>query len=156
MRRVGRVWTAAEWVGFQFHGHNITHIDALCHGSFDAEMYNGIPANAVNVTRGATKLSVTAGTHDFTTRGVLLDIAAVRGVPWLDSGEGVFPDDLEEAERRQGVVVREGDFVIIHTGHAQRIVDEGIVPKEMGWPGWHAASLPWIHERGVVAIGADL
>jgi hypothetical protein len=42
---------------------------------------------------------------------ILLDVASVREVPWLEPGQGVFPDDLEEAERRQGVRVRAGDAV---------------------------------------------
>ena len=29
---------AAEWIGMQFHGNTITHIDALCHNSVDARM----------------------------------------------------------------------------------------------------------------------
>jgi hypothetical protein len=40
----------------------------------------------------------------------------VRDVPWLEPGQGVFPDDLEEAERRQGVRVRSGDAVLLRTG----------------------------------------
>lgn len=156
LARAGRVSTAIEWVGLQFHGHNITHVDALSHGALDAKMYNGFPANRVTATRGATRLAVTSATDALVTRGVLLDIAAVRGREWLDSGDGVFPEDLEQAEARQGVEVREGDCVLLHTGHSLRIQREGIVPHEDGWPGWHAACLPWIHERKVAMIAADL
>ena len=34
------------------------------------------------------------------------------------TGQGVFPDDLEEAQRRQGVRVRPGDAVLLRTGTA--------------------------------------
>ena len=156
LARNGRIATAIEWVGLQFHGHNITHVDALSHGSLDARMFNGFPAHRVTATRGATRLAVTAASDALVTRGVLLDMTGVRDKEWLDSGEGVFPADLEEAEERQGVRVREGDFVLLHTGHSVRVAREGIVPVGEGWPGWHAACLPWLHERKVAAIGADL
>jgi kynurenine formamidase len=156
MKRTGRVWTAAEWIGMQFHGHNITHIDAPSHGSFDRKMYNGFDAHRVNVSRGATKLATPLASGRIATRGVLLDIPAVRGVDWLREGDGVFPADLEAAEQRQGVQVREGDFALLYTGSSKRRRTEGIWDYEhVGQPGWDAACLPWLHERGVCAIGAD-
>ena len=53
-------------------------------------------------------------------RGVLLDIPRLRGVPWLEPGEHVFPEDLEAAEREQGVRVGPGDILLVRTGHARR------------------------------------
>ena len=51
-------------------------------------------------------------------RGVLLDIARLHGVPWLEAGMHVHGEDLEEAERRQGTTVRQGDILLLRTGHA--------------------------------------
>src|SRR6185503_9771771 len=62
----------------------------------------------VDAATGSAWTAVTAAANGIVTRGVLLDIARVRDVPWLEPGQGVFPDDLEEAERRQGVRVRCG------------------------------------------------
>src|SRR6266545_4736007 len=88
------------------------------------------------------------------TRGVLLDIARVRDVPWLEPGQSVFPDDLEEAERRQGVRVRSGDAVLLRTGYG-RVRHEAGAAGGFTQAGWHASCLPWLHEREVALIGAD-
>ena len=55
----------------------------------------------------------------FVTRGVLLNIAALHGVRWLDRGHGVRPEELEAAEAAQGVRVRPGDALMIHTGNVE-------------------------------------
>jgi kynurenine formamidase len=54
-------------------------------------------------------------------RGVLLDLPRLRGVPWLEPGEHIFPEELEAAEREQRVTVEEGDILLVRTGHARRL-----------------------------------
>ncbi|MET7706428.1 cyclase family protein [Micromonospora sp. NPDC005413] len=71
-----------------------------------------------------------------------------------DPGQGVFPDDLEEAERRQGVRVRSGDAVLLRTGYGRARHEAGEA-SVFTQAGWHASCLPWLHERGVALIGAD-
>jgi kynurenine formamidase len=66
----------------------------------------------------------------------------------------VFPDDLEEAERRQGVRVRSGDAVLLRTGYG-RVRHEAGEASGFTQAGWHASCLPWLHERDVALIGAD-
>jgi kynurenine formamidase len=72
----------------------------------------------------------------------------------LEPGQGVFPDDLEEAERRQGVRVRSGDAVLLRTGYG-RVRHEGGAAAGFRQAGWHASCLPWLQEREVALIGAD-
>jgi kynurenine formamidase len=146
---------AAEYMGFVFHGVNVTHIDALSHVFWDAQSYNGGPAELVNAMFGATNLAVTAMRDGVLTRGVLVDVAAARGVPWLEPGEGVFPEDLAAAEARQGITVGEGDAVLLRTGYGRRKRERGPIPMHEGQAGWHVASLPWLRDRGVAAIGCD-
>ena len=43
-------------------------------------------------------------------RGVLLDIPKLRGVKWLEPGEAV--EELEEAEKAQGVSLGQGDMLV--------------------------------------------
>ena len=94
-----------EYFGCVFHGINITHIDALSHVFWDRQSYNGKPAELVNCMFGATNLAVTSLADGIFTRGVLIDVPVVRGVDWLQPGEGVFPADLEAAEKRAGTTV---------------------------------------------------
>lgn len=119
-------------------------------------MYNGVDASRVTVRAGATHHAMDALESGVVTRGVLLDVAASRGVHWLEPGEGVFPNDLEAAQRAQGVQVGPGDAVLLRTGYGRRKREHG--PDDtvrIGRAGWHAACLPWLHERDVALIGCD-
>ena len=146
---------AVEYFGCVFHGVNITHVDALSHVFWDRKSYNGKPAELVNAMFGATNLAVTGVANGMLTRGVLIDVPALRGVDWLEPGEAVFPEDLEAAEKRFGVRVSEGSAVLLRTGYARRKREAGPLPPDRGQAGWHAACLPWLHDRGVAAIGCD-
>ena len=109
-------------------------------------------------SEGATACAVTSAAAGMLTRGVLFDIPALRGVPWLEPGEPVYPDDLEAAEERQGVRVEPGDAVLLRTG-AGRLRHESIGgsddPTHGMRSGWHASCLPWFADRQVAYIGCD-
>lgn len=143
-----------ERVGLMFHGNTITHLDSPCHVFWDGRMYNGRPHELVGATTGSAWAAVTAAADGIVTRGVLLDVAAVRELPWLEPGQGVFPGDLEAAERRQGVRVRPGDAVLLRTGYGRRRHEAGDAGG-ITQAGWHASCLPWLRDRGVALIGAD-
>lgn len=145
---------SSERLGLSFHGDTVTHLDAPCHLFWDGTMYNGRPHTLVDATTGSAWAAVTAAADGIVTRGVLLDVARVRDVPHLEPGQGVFPDDLEAAERRQGVRVRPGDAVLLRTGHG-RVRHEDGATAGFGHAGWHASCLPWLREREVALIGAD-
>ncbi|BCJ37255.1 cyclase [Actinocatenispora thailandica] len=143
-----------ERLGILFHGNTITHLDSPCHLFWDGAMYNGRSHSLVDAATGSAWAAVTAAANGIVTRGVLLDIAGVRDVPWLEPGQGVFPDDLEEAERRQGVRVRPGDAVLLRTGYGRARHEAGPAGG-VTQAGWHASCLPWLQERQVALIGAD-
>jgi kynurenine formamidase len=143
-----------EYIGFIFHGFNITHIDALSHVHWDAKLYGGVPAERVNSMSGAASLAVTAMRDGIFTRGVLIDAPLLRGVDWLEPGEGVFAEDLKRAEAELGVTIEAGDAVLLRTGHLRRVRESG--PAANGKPGWHAASMPFLREREVALLGSDV
>lgn len=147
--------TASDYLGIAPHGVTTTHVDTLSHFSWEGRMYNGIDASAVSTLLGATRLSVTTMEDGVVTRGVLLDIARLKNKPYLDAGEGIFPEDLEAAEAAQGVTVGQGDALLIRTGWHQRRVEHGPYPERLHRPGLHAATLPWLYERRVALIAAD-
>lgn len=157
--RRGRIgWSLENVSALAFHGYALTHLDALCHIFWDGHMYNGRSTSLVSDADGAAELPITDVRDGLVTRGVLLDVAAVRGVPWLEPGEGAYPDDLEAAEEREGVRVEPGDAVLLRTGYGRWRHETGKVsPMEEGitQPGWQAACLPWLRERGVAFIGCD-
>lgn len=143
-----------ERLGIFFHGNTITHVDSPCHIFWDGTMYNGRSHSLLDAATGSAWAAVTAAANGIITRGVLLDIARVRDVPWLEPGQGVFPDDLEEAERRQGVRVRSGDAVLLRTGYGRARHEAGVAGG-FTQAGWHASCLPWLQEREVALIAAD-
>ena len=60
-----------------------THMDALCHISYDDLLYNNVPNSVITASAGATKLGAEK-LPQIVTRGVLLDIPLVKGVAGLD------------------------------------------------------------------------
>ena len=108
-------------IGMIYHGYVVTHLDALCH-LYTPEgrdgMYNGYPVSLVT-DQGAGKLGVEVmGVHGIVGRGVLLDIAALKGGP-LPLGSTISAADLEAAEARQGVKLVRATFSSSATARAR-------------------------------------
>jgi kynurenine formamidase len=133
--------------------HAGTHIDALCHVGDGDQLYNGFPLAGVR-SAGAKKLGIEK-LRSLCTRGVLLDLCALHGVPVLAKGTVITPQDLEACEQRQGVRVTPGSVLLLHTGWLGAIATLGTAEFLSGEPGIGMAAAHWVHERGVVAVGAD-
>ncbi len=89
---------------------------------------------------------------------MLLDLARFRGVPWLEPGEAVTREELEECERSQGVSLDEGDIFVFRTGHHRRRLELG--PWNNGYDGEGKAGLnsdamTLLHDRKVAAFFPD-
>ena len=50
------------------------------------------------------------------TRGVLIDVAELKGVDMLSDTYEITVQDLEQALQRQNMKLQPGDAVVIHTG----------------------------------------
>ncbi len=146
---------AAEFIGMVFHGQTITHIDSLSHYSWEGKMYNGRPASLVTSREGAQAHSIENTSSGIVSRGVLLDITRVRGVPWLSGDDPVMPEDLEAAERLEGVRVEEGDILLVRTGNYRRRLEQGPRPNTEPSTACQVACAPWFKERGVAMLGTD-
>jgi kynurenine formamidase len=130
-----------------------TQIDGLGHLGIDHVYYNGTPVSEFWRSDGVIKF----GTHELppiVTRGVLLDIAGHRGVARLESGVAVNRADLDGAAKRQGVEIRKGDVVLIHTGWLG-MASEDRDAFLAGEPGLGVEGAEYLAELGVVAVGAD-
>jgi kynurenine formamidase len=146
---------AAEFIGMVFHGQTITHIDALSHYSWQAKLYNGRPANLITSREGAQSHSIEVVSEGIVTRGVLLDITRVKGTPWMAVDDPVMPDDLEAAERLEGVRVEEGDILLVRTGNYRMRLENGPRPRTEPATACQVACTPWFKERGVAMLGTD-
>jgi kynurenine formamidase len=136
------------------HGFATSHLDALCHVFRDGKLYNGYGAETVT-PGGATRLAIDRLRSGIVTRGVLLDIPALRGVDALEPGQPVFPEELQAAEERAGVRVQAGDILLVRTGRWVWRAAHGPWDFATRAAGLHASCLPWLHERGVAALGSD-
>src|SRR5690554_6708 len=105
-----------DYLGLAPHGMTVTHMDALCHFSVDDQLYNGRRRSETVTGEGASWGSIYAMRQGVFTRGVLLDVAAARDVPWYESNEYVTVADFEAAEQRQNVRVESGDAIFVRTG----------------------------------------
>ena len=142
-----------EYIGIVPHGSH-THLDGLAHFSWRGQNYNGFDASDTSSTKGAVSLSMHHAHDGILTRGVLLDIAAAHGVPWLEPGYAITPEDLMDAEELQGVAVGAGDALMVHTGHFARIANEGLHPHNHQ-PGLGVSCLPFLRERDISVFGMD-
>lgn len=139
--------SASEYISLVFHGIAITHLDALCHILREGKMYNGFPADDITLT-GSPKDSVLTMASGVVGRGVLLDVAGVRGRA-LEGSEMVTPEDLLEAERRGGASFGTGDLVFVRTGAK-------IWVRDPASPGLSPNCVPLLHERQVSVLAADV
>ena len=130
-----------------------THWDALAHVSYDGRMYNGFPPSSVT-DRGAAHLGIDR-VGSLAGRGVLLDVARVKGVPRLEGGYRITPDDLDAAESLARTNVESGDVVLLRTGHVQ-LLHAGR-RREYGAPspGPTMACALWFHDRDAAAVATD-
>jgi kynurenine formamidase len=146
---------ASEFIGMVFHGYTITHVDTPAHYFWQGKIYNGRSANLITSREGAQVESVDLLRDGVVSRGVLLDVAALKG-RWLGSGEGVMPEDLEAAEKAQNVRVEPGDILLIRTGYyARRLAEGPRHPLKDGSPAAHVACMPWFRERDIAMLGTD-
>ena len=131
-----------------------TQWDALAHIFFDGHMYNGVGPNNVT-SKGAKIGSIAQATDQMAGRGVLLDIAHLKGVDALEPGYAITAADLEAAEAAQGVTVGAGDFVMVRTGMmGERKGNWGDYAGGHA-PGMGLESIPWVAERNIAALAVD-
>lgn len=136
-----------------------TQWDALAHMVFEDKIYNGYEATQVS-SLGALKNDIAKAREKLIGRGVLLDIARWKGKDWLEGGEAISGDDLEDCATAQGVEIKSGDIVLVRTGRMGRVKAEGTwgdyaAGYSSQAPGLGLASAEWIHSKNVAAVATD-
>ncbi|MGP0069586.1 MAG: cyclase family protein [Isosphaeraceae bacterium] len=134
-----------------------TQLDGLGHVGVridgDDYFYNGFRRSQFGTAHGLEKLGI-ENVGVFFTRGVLIDVAASRGVDRMKGGEVISARDLEAALKAQGVEVREGDVVLIRTGYGQLWMKDNAAYRA-GEPGIGMDAASWLCERKIVLVGSD-
>jgi len=145
----------SDYLGSEMHGNAYSHVDALCHVSYRGKLYNGRSADVVT-PKGAKSMDITQYSRGIIGRGVLLDIPKMRGVKWLNPGEAVTSDELEQAEEAEGVKLGKGDVFVFRVGEYRRRRELGPWDVEReGRAGLDPRAMRLLHERKVAAFLPD-
>ncbi len=145
---------AKDYIGLDYHNDGQSHIDAFCHVAFEGLLFGGSPASSVTA-QGARADTIDVLKDGLVGRGVLLDVPRTRGVPWVEPGEHIFREDLEAAERAQGVRVEAGDILLVRTGHTRRLAELGPWNTPEAKAGLHPRAASFLADRCVAALGSD-
>ena len=137
-----------------YHGYAHTHMDSLCHMFYEGKMYNGYSQDEVSA-EGAKRLAINTFKDGIFSRGVLLDIPKLKGVPYLDPGTPIYPEDLDAWEKKAGLRVEPGDIVFVRTGRWARRAAAGPWNLSLRAAGLHASCAPWLRKRDVAMVGSD-
>ncbi len=129
----GYFWERYE---IEYHGGTVSHLDALCHVSYDGKVYNGLNFEDVASTdAGCTDMGIINLQDGLVTRGILLDLP----------GKAVRREDIEEWEAETGITISAGDALFLRTG------------RDLGQTGgYHPSLLPFFKERDIALLGADV
>jgi kynurenine formamidase len=147
----GSVVWAGEHTSLSYHGWSYTHIDALSHLAYHGRGYKNAPsAHAPPV--GQARNSVAAMRDGIVARGVLIDLPALKGAPYVAPGGAITADDFEAWEERTGVRVRPGDILLVRSGRWSAAASAANVT---GSAGIHPSAAAWLHARGVAALGDE-
>jgi kynurenine formamidase len=133
-----------------------THWDSLAHVIHRQTMYNGRNASLVSST-GAKSNGIYSSRERTFGRGVLLDMPRALDRPWLKPGEGIDSEMLQGALDKQGLKIREGDILLVRTGHLAAARKRGSWDDYAGGdqPGLSIDALKWISKNRISAVAND-
>jgi hypothetical protein len=92
-----------------------TQFDTFAHQTIGDSLYNCFKLDDIATRNGFSKLGI-ENIGGLMTRGVLLDIAALKGVEMLPDTYEITVADLQQALQRKQLTLQPGDAVILHTG----------------------------------------
>lgn len=144
-----------DFIGIDFHGKSVTHVDALCHCSFRGLLYNGVASRDTVDSSGGSFGSVEQMAEGVAGRGILVDLPRARGVEWLEPGTAVERDELLSTMTAQGITSAPGDIVLVRTGHRRRRTALGPWDPASLSAGLHPSSMALLHENGAAVLGSD-
>jgi kynurenine formamidase len=152
------VATEIGQTGTQFDG--LGHIGVAINGAGDKnEMryYNGFTETEIGDAYGLKKLG-TEKLHPIVARGILLDIAAARGVEGMEAGQEISMADVRAALKRQGMdgfKFQAGDVVLFRTNWGRHWVKDN-ARYNGGAPGIGIEVAKWLSDTVQAGVaGAD-
>lgn len=133
--------------------HMGTHIDALVHFGLDGKIWNNFSAEEYLGDRG-WQVAGAEKIPNIVARGVLIDVAAAKGVDMLSDGYRITSHDLRAALKGQNIRLQQGDVALIRTGRMGLYEDSAAYMANPPGLGLDAARF-LIEESGAMIVGAD-
>ena len=130
-----------------------TQLDALPHIGIGEDLYNCNKNVAIATRNGFTRLGV-ENVGALMSRGVMLDVAALKGVEILPADYEVTVADLEAAIQKQGTPVGKADIVLVRTGWGRHYVTNNATFNS-GEPGIGVGAAEWLAAREIMLVGSD-
>jgi kynurenine formamidase len=151
---------SSDRIAVSYHGIAHTHLDSLAHINENGVFYNGYTPNADAVVKdGHQKNSIHNVKNGIVTRGILIDIPRLKGVPYLEPGTPISVEDLEAWEKQASVRVSSGDALFVRTGVWARRAAMGpwLRGRAEGGKsaGLHPSVIPWLKQRDIALLGSD-
>jgi kynurenine formamidase len=130
-----------------------TQFDAFPHQMWGDSFYNCFKLGDIGGRSGFKKLGVeNVGT--LMTRGVLIDVAALKGVAMLPDSYLVTPEDLQQALAKENMKVQPGDAIIINTGWGT-LMGKDNARYERTPAGIGTAAALWLVQQDPMLVAAD-
>ena len=130
-----------------------TQFDGFTHQTHEDTLYNCIKLDEVATRSGFTKMGIEK-VGSLITRGVLVDVAALKGVEMLPDAYEITPADLQQALERQKLTLQPGDAVLIHTGWSKLWAKDN-ARYVKSCPGIGIAAATWLAKQDPMLVGAD-
>jgi kynurenine formamidase len=130
-----------------------TQFDTFSHQMISNSMYNCFKLDEISSRTGFAKLGVEQ-VGSLMTRGVMIDVAALKGVDMLPDTYEITVQDLQQALAAQKLTLQPGDAVIIHTGWG-KLWGKDNARFQKSAPGIGIAAAEWIARQDPMLVGSD-
>jgi kynurenine formamidase len=130
-----------------------TQFDGFSHQTIGDSMYNCVKVDEVAGRVGFTRLGI-QNVGAIVTRGVLIDVAALKGVEMLPDTYEITVADLQAALQKQNLAPQPGDALIVNTGWGRLWGKDN--PRFMKTsPGLGVAAAEWLARQDPILVGSD-
>lgn len=130
-----------------------TQLDGFSHQTIGNSLYNCYKLEETATRTGFTRLGI-EDVGALITRGVLIDIAGLKGAEILPDAYEITVRDLQQALQRQNLTLQPGDAIIINTGWG-RLWGKDNARYTKSNPGIGVAAAEWLARQDPMLVGSD-
>lgn len=130
-----------------------TQFDGFAHQTIGNSLYNCFKLDEIATRDGFKKLGIEK-VGSLMTRGVLIDIAGLKGVEMLPDNHEITVAEIEQALSKQKLVLHPGDAIIIHTGYG-KLWNRDNSRYGKSHPGIGIAAANWLAKQDPMLVGSD-